>query len=95
MRYIDIIRGNIENHLGRRGFSQAKAAEALGMSRGGWSSKLHGHRPLHVGEVVRLAAWLGIEFELLTVDIEQADELSPLHGAASGVQSAKKAVTPA
>lgn len=75
MRYIDIIRGNIDNHRARRGMTQQDLGAAVGISRAAFSSKLHGHSSFDIGLLVRVAVALGVDFHELIEDIEQSDEL--------------------
>lgn len=75
MRYIDIIRGNIDNHRARRGITQQALGEAAGVSRPAFSAKLHGHSPFDIGLLLRVAGVLQIDVRELLEDIEQAEDL--------------------
>ena len=76
MRYIDIIRGNVDNHRARRGITQRALGEAVGISRPAFSAKLHGHSPFDIGLLLRVAAVLQVDVRELMEDIEQAEDLA-------------------
>lgn len=76
------MRANIGAELGRRSFHQKDAAEALGLSKGSFSAKLHGRGSFKVDELIQLARWLGVPFSRLVEGFDDADEItSPLAGA--------------
>ena len=78
MTYLEMLRANIGAELGRRGLHQKDAAEALQLSRAGFSAKLHGRGSFKVAELIKLALWLGVPFSRLVEGFDGADELHPV-----------------
>ncbi|WP_261625006.1 hypothetical protein [Nesterenkonia marinintestina] len=76
MTHVEIIKANLGAELGRRGLLQKDAAEALGLTKAGFSAKLHGRTAFKVMELLRLAAWLRVPFSHLVEGLDEADELS-------------------
>lgn len=75
MTYLEKLRANIGAELGRRGLHHKEAADALGVSKGTFSAKLHGRSPFNLAELVQLATWLSIPFSTLVDGFDDADEL--------------------
>lgn len=80
MTYLEILRSNIGAELGRRSYHQKDAAEALAMSKGSFSAKLHGRGSFKVDELVALASWLEIPFSRLVEGFDEAVEITSEDG---------------
>lgn len=76
MTYLEILRSNIGAELGRRSFHQKDAAEALGLSKGSFSAKLHGRGNFKIDELIALARWLDIPFSRLVEGFDEAEEIT-------------------
>lgn len=75
MRYQEMLRANISAELGRAGWTRSQAGKVLGLQPSSFSAKLHGRNEFKFGEVVILAAELGIPFARLIEGIEDTDEM--------------------
>lgn len=78
MTYLEKLRSNLGAELGRRGLHHKDAADALGISKGTFSAKLHGRSPFNLAELVRLAAWLKVPFSTLVEGFDGADDFEPV-----------------
>ncbi|GFZ85266.1 helix-turn-helix domain-containing protein [Nesterenkonia alkaliphila] len=81
MTYLEQLRSNIGAEIGRRGLTYQAAAEALGISKGTFSAKLHGRvqrssrASFRLDELMRLARWLGVPFSTLVAGFDEAELL--------------------
>jgi transcriptional regulator with XRE-family HTH domain len=55
----------VKAEMARRGITQATLAPALGISTAGVSSRLNGHTPLRVDELIKIAATLDVDVSVL------------------------------
>ncbi|MCP3425813.1 helix-turn-helix transcriptional regulator [Rothia sp. AR01] len=62
---------NVRAVLARKGWSQAKAAEAIGMSRVAFSHRINGKYPFNVKELADLARALGVSYSSLVTIPEE------------------------
>lgn len=82
--YRQRVRANIKAELGRLDRRQSDAAALLGFSQATMTNRMAGRSDFQLGELLSLAAWLGVSLETLLHGVEAADERPPPEFAGAG-----------
>ena len=73
MNYHDVLKANIGAELGRRGFTQSKAA-VIGIPQSSFSARLNGSQEFKLNELVVLSAYLQVSLTVLLAGVDADTE---------------------